>query len=251
MISLIRKLEHKLDTAIMNTIRNVRLFLVTALSAVGATFVASAQDATVLEHMHEHYDAVLKIQSAVIAGSLEDTREPSRWLIEHQTPAGLPAGWEGYVEAMRTAARDTLNAQDVTSAASATSRLGLACGGCHVTSNVSVEFESVARPPDADNARAHMQRHQWAADRMWEGLIGPSSFSWSRGANLLFESPMKLAALGAEGGDDALLGMTRRIHQLAANATAVSEPTERAAIYAEFLANCAACHDAVAAGPPR
>jgi mono/diheme cytochrome c family protein len=250
-ISLIRKCDRKLDTAIMNRITNARLCLVTALSAVGATLVASAQDATVLEHMHEHYDAMLKIQSAVIAGSLEDTHEPSRWLTEHQTPAGLPAGWEGYVDAMRTAARDTLNAQDVASAASATSRLGLACGGCHVSSNVSVEFESVARPPDSGNPRAHMQRHQWAADRMWEGLIGPSSFSWSRGANLLFESPMKLETVGAEAQDEALLGMTRRIHQLAANATAVSDPIERADIYAEFLANCAACHNAVSAGPPR
>jgi cytochrome c553 len=146
---------------------------------------------------------------------------------------------------MRTAARETLDAQDLTSAAGATSRLGLACGGCHLANNVSVEFESVQRPADAGNAKAHMQRHQWAANRMWEGIIGPSSMSWSRGANLLFESPMNPEALGAEAGDDAVLGMARRIHQLAANATAVSDPAGRADIYAEFLANCAACHNAL------
>lgn len=235
----------------MKTTTNIRLCVACAMWAVGAAPVASAQDATVLEHMHDHYDAVVKIQSAVIAGSLEDTRESARWLIEHPTPAGLPAHWDEHVDAMRTAARDTLDAQDVASAASATSRLGLACGGCHLTNNVSVEFEGVMRPSDNGNARAHMQRHQWAADRMWEGLIGPSDFSWSRGANLLFESPMNSEALGAESGDDTLLGMARRIHQLAANATTVSQPMERAGIYAEFLTNCAACHNALDEGPAR
>lgn len=217
--------------------------------AIGAANVASAQDTTLLEHMHDHYDAVMKIQSAVIAGSLEDTRESARWLVEHQTPAALPAGWEQHVDAMRTAALDMLNAQDVASAASATSRLGLACGGCHLTYNVSVEFDEVKKPSDKGKTRPHMQRHQWAADRMWEGLIGPSDVSWSRGGNLLFESPMNPEALGAEAGDDALLGMSRRIHQLAANATRVSDPLERADIYAEFLANCAACHNALDEGP--
>ena len=233
----------------MIRIMNKRIYLACTISVVGAALVASAQDVTIVEHMHDHYDAVLKIQSAIIAGSLEDAREPARWLAEHEAPAGLPARWEEFVNAMRTAARDTLNAQDVVSAASATSHLGLVCGDCHVTNNVSVEFESVDRPPDTGDPRAHMLRHRWAADRMWEGLIGPSDVSWSRGANLLFESPMKPEALGGDAGDEALIGMSRRIHQLAANATAVSDYAERAGIYAEFLANCAACHQALHAGP--
>ena len=233
----------------MKTIRTLSLFVAYATWAVSAATVASAQEATVLEHMHDHHDAVIKIQRAVIAGSLEDTREPARWLVEHESPVGLPAAWTEHVDAMRAAARDTLNAQDVTSAASATSRLGVACGGCHVANNVTVEFEAVKRPSDKGKAKPHMDRHQWAADRMWEGLIGPSRTSWSRGANLLFEAPMNPEALGGEAGDDALLGMARRIHQLAGNATTVSEPAEMAPIYAEFLANCATCHISLGEGP--
>ena len=203
----------------MKTIRTLSLFVAYATWAVSAATVASAQEDTVLEHMHDHHDAVIKIQRAVIAGSLEDTREPARWLVEHPSPVGLPAAWTEHVDAMRAAARDTLNAQDVTSAASATSRLGVACGGCHVANNVIVEFEEVKRPSDKRKAKPHMDRHQWSADRMWEGLIGPSRTSWSRGANLLFEAPMNPEALDAEAGDAALLGMARRIHQLAGNAT--------------------------------
>ena len=233
----------------MKTIKKLSLFVVYATWAVGSVTVASAQEATVLEHMHDHYDAVIKIQHAVIAGSLEDTREPARWLIEHESPVALPARWEEHVDAMRVAARDTFNAQDLASAAGATSRLGVACGGCHVANNVTVEFEEVKRPSDKGKAGPHMQRHQWAADRMWEGIIGPSSLSWRRGASLLFEAPMNPEALGAEAGDDALLGMARRIHQLAGNATIVSEPVEKAGIYAEFLTNCATCHVSLEEGP--
>ena len=42
---------------------------------------------------------------------------------------------------MRLAARAALDAEDLTAAANATSQLGLACGGCHVASNVTVEFD--------------------------------------------------------------------------------------------------------------
>ena len=235
----------------MKTTKTFGLFLAFAVSAVAAASVASAQEASFVEHMHDHYDAVRKIQSAVIAGSLEGTREPATWLIEHESPVGLPAGWVEHVDAMRAAARDTLNAQDVTSAAGATSRLGVACGECHIANNVTVEFKDVKRPSEKPGSRHHMRRHQWAADRMWEGLIGPSSVSWRQGANLLFEAPMNPEALGGEAGDDALLGMARRIHQLAGNATLVSEPAEKADIYAEFLANCATCHVSLEEGPRR
>jgi mono/diheme cytochrome c family protein len=43
--------------------------------------------------------------------------------------------------------------------------------------------------------------------------------------------------------------MSRRIHQLAGNATVVSDPAEKGEIYAEFLANCAACHTSLGDGP--
>ncbi len=219
-----------------------RLCAAYALLAVGAAVVAISQDANVPTHMRYHHDAMLKIQSGVIAGLLSDTRQPARWLMQHQPPAGLPARTEGYVDAMRTAARDMLNAQDVVSAARAFSRMGLACGDCHDSNNISVEFETVELPPGVGNPKEHMQRHKWAADRILEGLVGPSSVSWRRGAGLLSEAPLHLEALGAEAGDDLLLGNTRRIHQLAVHAKAVSEPIERADIFAELLANCAACH---------
>ena len=97
---------------------------------------------------------------------------------------------------------------------------------------------------DEDTA-SHMLRHQWASDKMWEGLIWPGSYSWQSGANILFESAIKPHELGDQSGNAKLQTMARRIHQLAANATMVQKSEERAEIYAEFLANCGGCHKAL------
>ena len=229
----------------MKKVSRTALWVGCAVGTVGAASLSLAGDAGVVKHMHEHFDAVTKIKQAVVAGSLEGTREPASYLVEHEAPDGIPADWAPYVDAMREAAQGVLDASDLMAAASATSELGLACGGCHSGNDVTVEFDMPPEPSDDSKTGAHMQRHQWAADRMWEGLIGPSRYAWSRGADLLFESPIKPAAMGEHGGDDAVVGMSRRIHQLGANASTVVDANDEAEIYAEFLGNCAACHSAL------
>ena len=119
----------------------VGLLCSTVVAGMTPTVVA-AQD--VAAHMHEHYDAVVAIQKAVIGGQLDATRESARWLVEHQAPGGLPPDAEAYVEAMRSAAGDVQNAADLAAAADATARLGLACGGCHTANGVEVEFDESA-----------------------------------------------------------------------------------------------------------
>lgn len=216
---------------------------IAALSVVGVAATTAADDANVAKHMHDHNEAMVAIQQAIIAGSLDGTRESATWLLQHEEPAGLPAAGEAFVAAVREAANGVLEADSLEAAAEAASNMGLACGNCHLASGVTVEFDDVAQPSDKEKEKPHMQRHQWAADRMWEGLIGPSKMAWSRGANLLFESPIKPDVVAKHGGGEEAVGMSRRIHALAANATAVSTPEEQAEIYAEFIANCGACHN--------
>lgn len=222
-----------------------------AIVGLGMTPFIGAADTATAQHMHEHQDAMKSLQVAIIAGNLDATREPATWLLEHAEPAELSGAGSEYLGAVRGGAQAVLDADGLESAAEAISNMGLACGNCHLASNVTVEFDEVDRPPDKEKERPHMQRHQWAADRMWEGLIGPSGVAFSRGANLLFESPVKPEVLAKHGGGEEAVGMSRRIHQLAANATTVSEPEEQAEIYAEFLANCGVCHSELAKGPAR
>lgn len=231
--------------------RKAKRYLGAAIAAgvLGSISMVGAQDKALLDQMHSNYDAALAIKSAIIAGSLEGARGPAQQLAGQSRPADLLDQWADYDDAMKAAARDVAAATDLLAAAEATSRLGLACGDCHVANEVTIEFDSVDRPSDKERARPHMERHQWAADRMWEGLIGPSAVAWRRGGNLLFESPLHPEDMGAEDGDEAIITMSRRIHQLAGNATVVSEPAEKGEIYAEFLANCAACHTELSEGP--
>jgi cytochrome c553 len=216
---------------------------IAAISIVGFAAPIAAQDADVVKFMHDQNGAMIAIQQAIIAGSLDGTREAATSLRDSADPAGIPAEGADYLAAVREAANGVLEADSLEAAAEAAANMGMACGNCHTAVGATVEFDEVARPSDKEKTKPHMERHQWAADRMWEGLIGPSKMAWSQGANLLFESPVKPNEVAKHGGGEEAVGMSRRIHQLAANATAVSTPEERAEIYAEFIANCGACHN--------
>ena len=153
---------------------------------------------------------------------------------------------------MRSAARAVLKATDVAVAATATSEMANACGNCHVANGVSDQFPWSNEPEYETGNLAHMQRHQWAADRMWEGLIGPSEDAWYMGAKLLMEGSLSPQKLNTE--DDSantIRDLARRVHALAANATREYEAAGKAEVYAEFLATCAACHTRLDQGPGR
>lgn len=223
-----------------------KLFGLLAASLVCAsagTATADQRDGNLSEHMHEHWERITQIQAALIRGDLAAVREPAQYLAAHPTPAALPGQWEEYVESMRAAARAAFEARDFTAAATATSLMGNACGSCHVDNGIDVRFEISDPPGFETDTVSHMARHQWAADRMWEGIVGPSEPSWARGIDAMLEAPLTPHELKG-GGDqpESVKRMARRVHQLAGNGMMASDGNEKAEIYAEFLANCAACH---------
>ena len=203
-----------------------------------------------IAHMHEHMSAVNKIKAAIIRGDLPATREPARWLAEHPTPASIPQAWVAHVEGLRFAARDAIAATDFEAAATAASLMAESCGSCHIANNVTDRFQSAAVPSDELDSMAHMQRHQWAADRMWEGIVGPSDIAWGEGTDLLLETPLTAGEMDTQ--DDSIRTvrrMARRVHELAAHGMVEQDLAARADIYAEFLATCAACHKRLGQGP--
>ena len=216
-------------------------------AALACAFAGSAaadqRDGNLSEHMHEHWERITQIQAALIRGDLAAVREPAEYLATHPTPAALPGQWEQHVGAMRAAARAALAAEDFDAAATATSLMGNTCGSCHMDSGVEVRFD-ISEPPGFEtDTVSHMIRHQWAADRMWEGIVGPSEVAWSRGIDALLEAPLTPHELKGGGEQpERVRKMARRIHQLAGNGMMASGGNEKAEIYAEFLANCAACH---------
>src|SRR5262245_53079650 len=69
------------------------------------------------------------------------------------------------------------------------------CGQCHAAAGSGPSF------PEADDADAElglsdtlgdrMERHAWAANRMWEGLIAPSDSAWRAGSAELASVPQR------------------------------------------------------------
>lgn len=200
---------------------------------------ASAGDLTA--HMHVHFDRVTQIQQSVIRGDLEATRDSARWLAEHDSPSGLEQNFSTYIAAMRKAANQTLAAKNIDQAAAGVSTMAMACARCHRESGGSAPFAMVETLVDEPGVRAHMQRHQWAADRLWEGLIGPSDAAWNAAVDMLVEVPLHPADLSGES-DRQITVLTRRVHELGAQGYVADSIKDRGDLYSEFLSTCSKCH---------
>jgi cytochrome c553 len=217
---------------------------------------AGEQDESeVATHMHEHLTRITTIKAHIIMDDLDGVREPAAWLAEHESVTGLPANYEPYVELMRMYARQVVAAPDLKSAAKSVSQMARNCGNCHLTNEVELEFGFDTRPADWADTITHMQRHQWAADRLWEGLIGPSDTAWNRGTDMLVDVPLHPADVMDETTNDTdadvIDKIAHRVHLLGGQGTNVRTPDARSKLYAELLGLCADCHSRLGRGPAK
>ena len=91
-----------------------------------------------------------------------------------------------------------------------------------------------------------MVRHIWAADRMWEGLIGPSDEAWAAGSSaLLAEWPGLDDLPGEAGGSGGARNYVPQLQDLAKRSVSARDREDRASLYGELLGTCFGCHRAV------
>lgn len=216
-----------------------------------AQAVSEEQLTMVAENMHEQLTRIGTIKSAIIAGKLEDAREPALWLADSETVAGLPANFEPFIAQMKAYARHVIMAEDLVSAAESVSKMAKTCGNCHSVNGVDLEFGYDRLPrEDVEDVVTHMQRHQWAADRLWDGLIGPSDNAWNRGVDMLIDVPLASEDVTtASEHYPKLSGITRRIHALGGIGTETVTPEARSELFGEVLGLCAGCHTLLGRGP--
>lgn len=236
----------------MKTLFWLALLVATSQFSLAAE-TGAENESDVATHMHEHLDRISIIKSLIIMGNLDGIREPAIWLADHETMAGLPEHFEPYVDLMREYAREVNNATDLKSAAISVSGMARTCSNCHLVNQVEIEFGYDQEPAEWADTVSHMQRHQWAVDRLWEGLIGPSDTAWSRGTNMLIDVPLQPDAVmneSSNGADAADFDrIARRIHVLAGQGYAARTPAARAELYGELLGLCAECHTKLGHGP--
>lgn len=215
--------------------------------------IATGDSSEIAHHMHEHRTRITTIRSFIIKGNLDGVREPASWLAEHETVSGLPAHFESYVEMMRSYAREIVVAPDLKSAAMSVSSMARTCGNCHLVNHVDLKVAYDPVPADGASTISHMKRHQWAMERLWEGLISPSDTAWWRGADMLVGVPLRAAEVTNEatevGNSAALDELARRVHMLGGQGTITRTPDARSALYGELLGLCADCHTRLGRGP--
>lgn len=217
------------------------------LTLTAALFVAPAcgpaATPTVAEHMKDHFTQALRVRDALIRGDLAATKVPAGWLADHKVSDTLPDLWKPHVGDMQNAARLVVQANDLAAAADALGDMGTACGSCHAALGATLKFTGMSPEGQESSVLDRMLRHQWAADRMWEGLTGPSDLAWDAGVAALQEAPLHPDMLtDNKSPPQAVVDLAATIHTLGQRGKTTNEPSARATLYGEYVATCAGCH---------
>jgi len=187
----------------------------------------------VREQMWAHFEAARSLQQAITQGRLADARELAGWLATKAEPR---------TPELVAAAQKIQDAPDLKAAAAMTGTLASACGSCHEASKASPVFAIPKEPADGPSIDAQMQRHQWAAARLWEGVIGPNDDAWFFGVRVMETGKIDLRWTTNAPPNTAAVAYAEALRNLAKQAQNVEGTTARAAFYGEMLHTCASCH---------
>ena len=146
---------------------------------------------------------------------------------------------------LRAAAEQVVAAPDLPAAAAATAQLGAACASCHDERGAIVAFAWTELPADEPALARQMQRHQWAAARLWEGLVAPADELWRSGADTLATLRLDVGALATGADGPAVTAALDRLRTLAAQAKTTADQPGRVELYHQLLTTCVGCHAAV------
>jgi cytochrome c553 len=201
--------------------------------------------------MTGHFSRAERLYAAVAAGDLGDVRVEAEGLTHEESGDGMGAGAKPYIEQLHAFAGLAARAPDLPAAASAVARVGATCGSCHVAMHKGPRYQVVGGPPAGTTpVAARMIRHRWAADRLWEGLIGPSDTAWKAGAGALYDAPLYTDALTRDVeqyGPVTQLAWT--VHDVGARALMEADHKARAELYGQLLGTCARCHGLLKISP--
>jgi hypothetical protein len=192
--------------------------------------------------MNDHYLAIREIQDWLVLGNLDQARQVARWLAKNARASGME-DLELEVDAVRAASEELAVARDLPAAAQLAARLGDACANCHLAARAVTTFPYEPLPEGQASLKERMYRHRWAAGRMWEGLVAPSSDLWTNGARTLAEAPLVTdSRLLATPAAAELRGLAARVRDRARVAVTTSDPQLRARIHGQLIETCASCH---------
>jgi len=196
---------------------------------------------------HErHGDAM---RDAVARGDLDEAKTEAKLLSDLRIEGPSGGLWKQMFDAMRAAAARSTSTSDLKDAGRDVGLVARTCGDCHTKFG---RPGILVEPPGALSSGAHasMRRHQWATERLWEGLVVPSDDAWNAGALALAQAPLVPAELTPGRPPVPRVGeLAQAVHVLALKAESTEGVDARADLYGELLATCAECHTWLGGGP--
>jgi len=192
-------------------------------------------------HMHQRFTAARRLELAVVHGDLEGAHADAGELAGTDEPEAL-ASWQPYVASIRDAARQIEVAPSVVGAARLTATLGRRCARCHEATRARIVFPAEPAPAADPKLVVQMVGHQWAAEQLWQGLIGPSDARWRAGARSLAGAPLDIVAQAVTPSSELDIDDVARIRLYARRAEAVGAQDARADLFGAMLGTCTHCH---------
>jgi hypothetical protein len=202
------------------------------------------QTEQIKDFMHDHFQIARFARDAVIEGNLEALRAPLRSLADYRYDEVAAGGWMNGIAQLQAAARLTSEAETLTRAASGVATMARVCGECHRDQGhpMNLAPQAIATvTPKADSVTQRMQRHDWATERLWEGLVAPSDRAWQAGAAALAHAPAR-APKPRRATPPEFAQVMSALRELGVRASAAHSLNERTDVYALMLATCAQCH---------
>lgn len=195
---------------------------------------ARPNDPKVLFHMRARYGDLRQIERYLVSGQLDEAKALAFLLSKpHHDPA--LAAWTADADRVASAASALANATTLEQACRLEPQVADACATCHRRFGPLPVFEQPSSPPPDNGTEARMARHQWAVDRMWIGMIGPSDRQWRAALEVLAASPAPWYEPNAG----------QRLQELSKGALVATpgDPlADRAIAYGKILTTCLTCH---------
>lgn len=192
--------------------------------------------------MHAHYNTLRDIHRALLFGDLRKARRLALDLDDMSAPGHLP-GWDAYAARIRDAASNLNRTRSAPRARRLVAELAVRCGDCHEESADVSRFVAGPEPFDDGSAAGRMARHEWAAESVWLGLIGPAPDLWRDGLTALAEPPLLPDAFTDDRARHRKVDtLSRRLVGMAARARALDGDEAQGRAFAEMLEVCAGCH---------
>lgn len=233
--------------------------------------------------MQLHFAYATAARDAVIAGRLDAVQLPLFALAKAEPSSEMSNDWLPWLQDMQATAHKGMRSSSLGEAADSVAALATVCGECHRTTgggqhraaDVSPSYD----PEDSKGLAEKMARHQFSADALWMGLVGPDHKAWSAGAAALMNisvpgltdvhgtpaaqdrrpsgvgslqgasdprlPPRDAATAQAQRGNVDLDVALRELRALGTRADQAKTAQEKQVVYAQLITRCGNCHAAL------